>query len=311
MPKPIYGMSEAGKCPRALSAQRLGYEPEPAPEWLERTAEEGKWHEERIVQLIDSDPSGVVIFDRQQEVALYYPSFSLVGHIDGKITDLNWEVFEGTRLLEIKSMSQFEFDRWMKGGFEAFPQYAAQLTCYMEATGLGECLYIVKNRNNGYEDRRTIVEPPCKLNIDIIYKLIDVENHVLGNELVLKEFDPNNIECKRCEFKYLCVKTKEDMTQATVTELLEATRIVREGRRLMAEGEVLFNEGRDRFKEHTIATGVNKWRFANLVLNLLPVHKESYDKKKLLELFSSEALEPALKVQDYEQFRIDDLEKEE
>lgn len=285
---------------------RLGYEPEPAPEWLDRAAKEGKWHEGRIITELLNE--GYIIKEQQTEVSLDFPSFTVLGHIDATYYDMKDNGV--VKLLEIKSMSQFEFDRWMKGGFEAFPQYAAQLTCYMEATGLGECLYIVKNRNNGYEDRRIITGQPSDFEA-IVAKLDNIEKCAPVEDVPAPaDFDPNNIECKRCEFKYLCVKTKEDMTQATVAELLEAARLVREGRKLVAEGEVLFNEGRDRFKEHTLATGVNKWRFANLVLNLFPVHKESYDKKRLLELFSPEQLEPALKVQDYEQFRIDDLEKE-
>jgi len=38
-------MSGIGRCPRALSAIRLNYPQEPAPDWLERAAREGNRHE--------------------------------------------------------------------------------------------------------------------------------------------------------------------------------------------------------------------------------------------------------------------------
>lgn len=42
MNKPVIRMSEAGECPRALSAQLLGYLPEAKPAWLETAANEGR-----------------------------------------------------------------------------------------------------------------------------------------------------------------------------------------------------------------------------------------------------------------------------
>ena len=144
MGKPIYRMSEAGKCPRALSAMRLGYEAEPKPEWLERTANEGNWHEQRIIEELRADDIAVV--RQQEEVKLDYPLFTLIGHIEGTIYDHK----DTEDLFEVKSMSQFEFDRWMRDYFRAFPHYADQLALYMEGSNLHQCLYIVKNRNNGY-----------------------------------------------------------------------------------------------------------------------------------------------------------------
>lgn len=209
MGKPVIRMSESGKCARALSAKLLGYEPTPAPTWLETSANEGIWHEMRIkAELVEQ---GYSPEQYQDEYVLDFPSFHLVGHIDGIVTeDGEWSAYASnkpmplSKLLEIKSMSQFEFDRWMRGNFKEFPQYASQITCYMEATGLAECLYIVKNRNNGYEDRRVLTEKPMHMT-KIIGHLTDVTNHILGNQLVPKDFDPQSLECRRCEYKHLCI----------------------------------------------------------------------------------------------------------
>ena len=48
MDKIQFRMSSAGKCPRALSAELLGYQAEEKPSWLEQAANEGNWHEKRI-----------------------------------------------------------------------------------------------------------------------------------------------------------------------------------------------------------------------------------------------------------------------
>jgi len=112
--KPTFRMSSAGKCPRALSAQLLGVEGEAIPDFVMRAAEEGNWHEARIIEKLKEQDN---IFDQQLEVVLEYPSFNLIGHIDGKVQD--YDLQRGVKLLEIKTMSQYEFDRWMKGRFEA------------------------------------------------------------------------------------------------------------------------------------------------------------------------------------------------
>ena len=46
--KSYYRMSSAGYCPRRLGAIRLGMEATPVPNWVQQSAEEGNWHEERI-----------------------------------------------------------------------------------------------------------------------------------------------------------------------------------------------------------------------------------------------------------------------
>lgn len=196
MDKTIFRMSSAGKCPRALSAELLGYESEPKPDWLMTAANEGNWHETRLKQeLVAQDYQ---VFDEQLEVALENNYVELTGHIDGKV----YTPDKVMQLLEIKSMSQFEFDRWMKGNFTAFPQYLDQVTCYMVATGLEECLYVVKNRSSGYVDRRVIKQMPGYIDA-IISMLTEVANSVEKKELFPAEFDVQNIECRRCEYKAL------------------------------------------------------------------------------------------------------------
>jgi len=312
MDKLTFRMSESGKCARALTAKYLGYESTPAPDWLERQAEEGKWHEARIVNELESE--GYIIIDQQQEITLEFPSFTLVGHYDTKVVkDGAWsrlnskEPMPLQQLVEIKSMSQFEFDRWMRGNFKEFPQYASQITCYMEATGLKECLYIVKNRNNGYEDRRILTEKPCELP-DI--KLGLVVNYINNKILAPADFDPQSLECRRCEYRHLCLPEPRELTPVEQAGLNSAADKWRQGKQLVSEGQVLIDQAKEVFEDHTIATGIYKWQHQGLAIQLVHYREtKTYPKSKLLSIFTELELEPASEVKEaYNSLRITDME---
>ena len=311
--KPIYRMSSAGGCPRALSASRQGYPAEPAPEWLETAAEEGKWHEQRVKGKLGEE--GYNVFDEQREVRLEYPTFTLLGHIDGTV--MSYGRTEG-RLLEVKSMSQFEFDRWMREGFRGFHGYADQLTCYMEATGLKEALYIVKNRSSGYEDRRVIAEQPSDINA-IVAKLADIEDWLARmvepgarEGLYPAEFDPNSLECRRCEYKQHCAPEPKELGSMEKADLESAAEEWRKGKRLVDKGQQLIELAKQSFEQHTKATGIDKWRWAELAIALIHVKETlAYPKAKLLQIFTEEQLEPASEIKlPYEYIKVKDLREE-
>jgi len=320
--KPIYRMSEAGRCAGALSAIRQGYTPEAKPAWLETAAEEGNWHEQRIKDELRADDIAVVA--EQEEVRLDYPKFTLVGHVDGHIYDHS----DVPKLLEIKSMSQFEFDRWMKEGFKGFPTYEVQLACYMAATKLEECLYIVKNRSSGYQDRRIV---NYRQRNDLGYNMQDIVDATVNKITEIEdflarwidpgaregtypaEFNPNSLECKRCEYKHLCAVEPKELTPIEEAGLNAASEDWRAGKALVERGEYLINKAKEVFESHTKATGLDKWRWAELSIMLIRV-KESigYPKEKLLKTFTEEQLKPASIVKlPYEYVRVDDLQREE
>ncbi len=268
--KYVYRMSGVGHCTRALSAERLGREKEPEPEWLQRTAEEGKWHEQRIKNELRADDIAVVA--EQAEFTIEFPDFLLQGHIDGMVHDHS----DKPKLLEIKSMSQFEFDRWMRGSFDEFPQYAYQTTCYMQATHLNECLYIVKNRNNGYEDKRNIAEQPVDF-IEVIRNLNKIEDFASRGDLVEAEYNADSLQCRRCFYKQLCIPPKKELTQQTEAELLEATRSWREGDKLIKAGKALVDSAKTVFMSQSVASNAKSFQFDGLAV----IHKE-YDVKEYM-----------------------------
>jgi hypothetical protein len=217
-------MSSSGYCIKRLSAARLGLTATPTPEWVQQSAEEGNWHEIRVKQELRGE--GYVVYSDQDELKLVQPTYDLIGHIDGKVEDLNGNIL----LLEVKSMSQFQYDKWMRGGFTAFPQYAAQLACYFAGTNLDTCLYVVKNRNNGQRDTLHITKDSNALfDLEpILAKLDIVEEFALTGELCEAEYIVGNDECNFCEYKHLCLperKSLEDIDRRVLEDAVEKYRV--------------------------------------------------------------------------------------
>ena len=284
--KPIYRMSGVGDCARALSAERLGYESETIPIWLNRAAEEGKRHEIWIKEQLVAE--GYEVFADQEELVLDYPNFTLVGHIDGKVKKDG-----ATQLLEIKSMSQYEFDRWMKEGFEGFQSYAAQITCYLKGTELPKFLYLCKNRSNGYIDRNLVVGAPADFD-EIIAKLNRVEECVTIGSLVEMECLPESLQCRRCFYKSLCLPAPTEYKSVPESELREACDKWRKAKALEAEAKVLMDSAKEAFLNQTETSGQKKWRFDELAISKVEVKGSvAYSKANLLEAFTKEQLEPA------------------
>ena len=315
MDKIQFRMSSAGKCPRALSAELLGCECEPKPSWLEQAAEEGNWHEDRIITeleqgRIDIPGYGKVIINvvnRQEEQKLEFDQFVLLGHNEGKAiyADLpSW-------LLEVKSMGRFEFDRWMKTGFVGFPNYLDQITCYFASAGLSECLYIVKNRDSGYRDVR-FIRPLENYFKTIFLRLTGVVESVAKGNLYPAEFNGDNIECRRCGYKLLCIPKITVMDIATRQELDLAVAEIRDGNKLLAEGKELYDKGKSKLYKHTVASKLKKWQHNELAMHLIDVKEQTtYPKENLLEKYSEEELADVSKVKNgYSYLKISDLEKE-
>jgi hypothetical protein len=260
-------MSGAGYCVKALSAKRLGYQTEAIPKWLASSANEGNWHELRIKDELKAD--GYTIYSEQEEITTRQELFDLVGHIDGKV-----EKDDCRRLLEVKSMSQFEFDRWMKGGFVAFPQYAAQIACYSYATRLDNILYVIKNRNNGYIDRRefNINELDSLFDIEpILQKLEYVETEALGNKLVEAEFDVNSIECKRCNYKYLCIPEPKAVSDLDLKIIHENIDLYRKGTQLAKKGEEARDEAKRVLQAYASEQPEKKFRMDEMAISVFSV----------------------------------------
>jgi hypothetical protein len=211
-------------------------------------------------------------------------------------------------------MSQYEFDRWMKSRFEAFPTYASQLACYLMATGMSTALYIVKNRSSGYIDRQVIREDSMLTTFESIdNKIAHIEECVAIGTLVDINYDPDSIECRRCGYKSLCVPEPKVFNTVPESKLLEASENWRKGKELKAQAKALIDGAKEVFLSQTEASGQKKWRFNELAIVKIEVKEQTtYPKAKLLEVFTEEQLKPASEIKlPYSYVRIDDQRGEE
>ena len=93
-------------------------------------------------------------------------------------------------------MSRAAFDKWVRESWGAYPRYAAQLSCYMHATGLGG-LMAVKNRDSGLLHTMEVNTAPVPL-AAIKLKVARIEAAAAERKLTL--------ECDQfcmCQFGYL------------------------------------------------------------------------------------------------------------
>jgi len=308
-------MSSAGTCIRALSAERIGLKPAKEPEFLATAAEEGKWHEQRIQEELtkeytvttgnncnkchpnpDGSPrSGI-------HVEIDTPNFALVGHMDGILKDK--QGFH--RILEVKSMSQGEFNRWKKGGIEVFPSYKGQLACYFMSTGFLEALYAVKNRNSG-----TLEKPILKAEdfVSTYYKILQnlntVEELAKTKELAIAEFDPDSIECQRCSFQHLCIPTPE-INKVDERALELATEQWRKGKALEAESKELIDSAKTIINAYAMAQPTHKLFINGISASIVKFTKETYPKANLLKIIDEEMLRTVAETSVVEYCKISD-----
>jgi len=324
MSKPIYRISSVGNCARALSADRIEVSQDiTSPPWLITSEIEGtrqeSWIKEDLRNQSWTIEEGGLCLQCKEEfkderfgihVELDLGFARLLGHMDGRAT--NYEMIPGVKfILEVKTRSQYEFDRWKKGGFPEFPENEAQITCYMEADKNNNVFYVVKNRSNGYIEKNFLKKQPIAFQ-SIINKLELVESYVAKGELAPAVFNELSIQCKRCNRKGICIPEVREFNAVPSDMLMKATEEYRKGKLMEEQGKQLQDDAKAILMEQSKASGQKKYNFNQLVINHISV-KESvtYPKSNLLKIFTAEELSQAAEVKNsYEFLRIDDLREE-
>ena len=176
----VYRASSIGMCVRALVALgRDNYEEAMGKErvdLLKRSAEEGDLHEEGVRQKLIRE--GWKVLSTQDVVEIPIIKGVIIrGHTDGVLLPPAGQPLHET-LLEVKSMSNKVFDRWIKQGFDGFLKYAYQISTYMQAHPNRDVLYVAKRREDGLEDRRIIPANAPPVNFKVIrQKILTAESH--------------------------------------------------------------------------------------------------------------------------------------
>lgn len=233
-----YNMSSVGGCPRAVVAQRLGYDVLASPEFMQIAAKEGIRHESFVAE--DLKEQGWVVSDSVhcdtcgrdgEHVELDFPAFKLVGHIDRFARQGKEQ-----RLVEIKSLGRFRAEKLVMalkrstpveipGGsgstirtndfVEEFQEYAMQVSCYHHASGL-PILYAVKNRDTGKLDTFEFEAPYSREYIKEY--VLELELRARKQDLPKCEYRKGDFERTICRVKYMCAGEDKEI------EALEDTR---------------------------------------------------------------------------------------
>ena len=324
MSKLIIPMSSSGYCPRALTAKFIGVKGKAFPKWLETAAEEGNLHEDAIKAKLRSE--GYIIQDDRNEclickeeygsgrkgihVEIEMDKYKLVGHMDGLVTGVVNEL-SMNHILECKSMSQNEYWRWAKGGFDEFPQYAAQITCYMIAMDLYQAMYVVKNRNNGFTERNMLNNLQSDW-AELCYKLDHVAECVENKQLAEAEYKPETIECQRCVYSEFCVPTPVIVGPKRLEEVMNAlnNRAALKEHITELDKDVKFQE--EIIKSYLRETGLKQRKFGYVLSLSEGCTTTTYPKNNLIAAgVTDDTLREAARVgEPYDRLYVKNLDKE-
>ena len=278
-------MSECGGCPTALSAVRLGYEPIPFTTAEQQVMEEGKLHEDLIIARLVS--GGYIVTDREREVSLTTPLFTLTGHIDG-IAHKDGVDY----LLEMKALGRFTFAEFKKSGLAAFQGYAWQISAYQSQINL-PVLLVVKCRDTGELIKEVLLSPIILL-ADIVEKLSTIETYV--REGVLAPNTCTEKERARCKVRYMCQRgEKMQPTELQPSNLVEAAQLWKEASEVEKVAGDMKSLAKATFLAHCKETGVAKYQVEGVSISYRGlVHRETLDRKILAGLVSEEIIKKAL-----------------
>lgn len=242
--------SALGSCVRALSAYGRYDEviPLQRQQLLDRTSKEGQLHEGSVIDHLIAE--GYDVSEAQGIITLVILKgrIEVRGHIDGSIP--------GEGVVEVKTMSKSRFDDYQRHGLDAFTKYQWQLSAYMYgwADSQGKApypgvasawnqpaLYVVKRRDDGLIDIKTIDYPPISFQ-DIRKKLVQVYRHRQAK--TLPDCDITGNEQFWCPFPFLHEEDVVDMDlpDETILALEELAKKYDDLREIAKLGEIADEE---------------------------------------------------------------------
>ena len=208
----VYRASGLGNCVRALVAIAGGYGEAISrdhKDLLGRTAEEGNLHEGAVIDKLAKEGW---VWESTQDITSVQviPGVVIRGHIDGRGALPG----DPLHILEVKSMSNKRFDRWMKQGFEGFLKFAYQITAYMQAFPDHDVIYVVKRREDGFEHRQIIPAGEAPLSWSAVKrKVLAVEGY--RRKGAFPACDITGTDAYFCPFFYLHDEVVDEPTEMT------------------------------------------------------------------------------------------------
>lgn len=218
----VYRASGLGYSLCQLVCGHLGYEPIPAPDWLQAKFDEGHLLEADIIDGLQNGNMKVWAYqdevnalgDYQHEVELeVIPGVvKVVGHLDGICEEPN---VIPKSILEIKTMNHKSFLDWEENGWESksalIEKYKWQASAYMLASGLPHFMVCWDKQEKDW-DSRFVTEPFYSIS-DIALKLSQAEQHIKEGTI------PEGCTDFPCPYFYLHENKDDIPTEAADSQL--------------------------------------------------------------------------------------------
>lgn len=317
-------MSSSGYCSKRLSAMLLGQSGESAPRWLASSASEGNWHETRMKsELMEA---GCDVIDDQLELVTRGEGYTAIGHIDGRIklspklfdsslftfhyidcskADLDFELYH---LLEVKSFSFLEHQRWISEGFEGyFRSYACQHTSYRHSMGEHISVLATKDRSGGARNIYFIgTDPISYAEVDSRLKLI--ASCAEQGDLAPATFNPESLECRRCSYRSsICLGKLPVVDDADV---IAAAQDYLDGRAQEKEGKLLADQAKVLLVAYAKRKQLSRWDDGANTVSYSTYDREDVSIRRLLEIMPREQFEAAITASPIECVTVTNNKKE-
>ncbi len=210
--------SSVGHCIRALVYHALGVKPDKFPDRTILVFDDGNWHEELLKDHIRKTVFALTEWkgkNQRIEIATINGR-KMTGEIDGLITD----PLNVTRLLEIKSINHFGFERLKD---EPLDDHRRQTNLYLHglkkaSMEINEAIIIYKNKNTAAM-KEFIIKYDAQQALDDITKFEVVDELAEDNEIPARPYSADSWQCSYCRWREHCWSGYVDEIAALSTDV--------------------------------------------------------------------------------------------
>ena len=196
--------SAVDRCERAQVYHASGVPPTPFPDRALLVFDDGNWHEELLKDHIRKTVYRLDEWkgSKQRIFIAKINGHDMTGEIDGLITD----PLETTRLLEVKSINHFGFERLKDGPLDGHRRQANLYLHGLKIGGLGhikEALILYKNKNTSAM-KEFVIEYDEALALADIARFERIERMAKAEEIPARPYNFDDWQCQYCRWSEHC-----------------------------------------------------------------------------------------------------------
>jgi hypothetical protein len=211
-------------------------------------------------------------------------------------------------LLEVKTFSFLEHQRWIAEGWgNYFKSYAVQHTCYRNALNEQLSFLATKDRSGGTRNLYVIGKDPVSM-ASIKEQLKQVAEHATLGDLVPTPFNPESLECRRCQFR--STECLVRLPQVDDNDVVVAAQDYLDGKEQEAMGKLLKEQSRDTLIAYAKRKQLNRWDCGGSTVTFSSFPREDVSIRGLLAIMPREQFAEAITVSKVERITVVNSSKE-